>query len=424
MDYREHLAKHLPSDLLQGYVEALSLPSVHALILNTEKISDGTFLRLFPNALPHPYIPHCYTYDEKEYALGKSLYHALGAYYIMDPSAMMVPYMLHPLPGERILDLCGAPGGKSVFASMAMGNKGVLLCNDLSYSRALEASSNVERMGRGNIAVTSGDFAVAKDAYQGYFDAILLDVPCSGSAMFRKEPKMALDWSEGKVLSLAPKQRELLEIASTMLAPGGRIAYSTCSFSYEEDEGVLCAFLKDHSEFEAVSLPGDPSFYHHPDLPQGIRLFPHRFLGEGQFLCLLRHKGEKRERNEEKVHPLPKGYPEELVGFDYHKINDLDYALSMPLRINNLSLLRYGVKLSQKEQVCPLDHALASFLPASLSIPLDEPQAKAYLRGETFPVKEKDGLAIVSYQGMNMGYVKIVQGTAKNHYPKGLRRAY
>jgi len=424
MDYHEHLAKHLPADLLQGYFDVLSLSSIHALILNTEKMSDEAFLRLFPNAHPHPYIPHCYTYDEKEYALGKSLYHALGAYYIMDPSAMMVPYMLQPLPGERILDLCGAPGGKSVFASMMMGNKGVLLCNDLSYSRALEASSNVERMGRGNIAVTSGDFALAKDAYQGYFDAILLDVPCSGSAMFRKEPKMALDWSEGKVLSLAPKQRELLEIASTMLASGGRIAYSTCSFSYEEDEGVLSAFLKDHPEFEAVSLRDDPSFYHHPDLPQGIRLFPHRFLGEGQFLCLLRHKGEKEARHEEKVHPLPKGYPEELSAFDYRKVNDLDYALSMPLRIQNLSLLRYGVKLSQKEQVCPLDHALASFLPDTLSIPLDEPQAKAYLRGETFPIKEKDGLAIVSYQGMNMGYVKIVKGRAKNHYPKGLRRIY
>ena len=426
MDFLTSFRSYFPTEAA-SLETAWALPPNHGLYFLAGEEAEKRFVSAHPELIPHAEVPHAYVYPDG-LPLGKTLEHNLGAYYVMDPASMLPPYFLAPQKGERVLDFCAAPGGKTALLSSFLGEEGVLLSNDLSYPRSLETSRNVERLGLRNVAVTAGDFSQSYVHYRAYFDAIMLDAPCSGSAMFRKEPRMREDWSYNKVLSLASTQRELLELAAKMLAYGGRILYSTCSFSYEEDEGVVLSFLKEHPEFEAVSLPRFPSFYSHEDLPEGVHLFPHRHQGEGQFFCLLRHKGEKssrafpcRSKGNKEVESALREFG--LEGYDVKLVNGVYHALSKPLRIEGLSLLRYGVALGDFSPSHPYEHALAiaSRCPC---LHLDAAKAHKYLHGDTFPLNEKDGYAVVSYSGLRLGFVKVVHGVAKNHYPKGLRRDY
>ena len=424
MDFWSSLAPYYPSEEIASLREGMARLRGHGLYLNTGKMDVDALRSFYPHLTPHPQIPEAFLYEESEYPLGKSLLHNLGAFYIMDPAAMLVPYYLAPKPGEKILDYCAAPGGKTCVAALLLGDSGVVLSNDLSYSRSLQTSQNVERLGLHNVVVTSGDFALAKSHYPEAFDAIILDAPCSGSAMFRKDPRLEQDWTHAKVLRCAATQAELLEHAAMMLSSGGRIAYSTCSFSYEENEGVILPFLKKHPEFEAVSLPEDPTFYRHIDLPQAIHLFPHRHPGEGQFLCLLRHKGDKAPSSYPASRPMPKKLSSYgIEGFDHLKHGESYYALPHRFDVSGLSLLRYGVCLGEEKAPFLPSHSLAvSGLVPTMEV--DKEKALRYLRGETFPLPTGDGFHAISYLGMPLGYVKVSQGTAKNHYPKGLRRNY
>lgn len=431
MDFFSSLRPFYPEEVVLGLEKALSEKRVYGLYLNTEKMSDEELLARFPFLTPHPIVPHAYLYDGEAYPLGKSMEHNLGVFYCMDPASMVVPYFLAPRKGERVLDYCAAPGGKTIVASLLMGNEGAILSNDLSYTRSLETSHNVERLGRRNVAVISGDLSlVPPHVYEGYFDRVLLDAPCSGSAMFRKEPKMMVDWTEEKVLRQAKIQAELLDVASRYVRHGGLIAYSTCSFSYEEDEAVVLDFLAKHPDFKAIPISDSPLFYSHPALPEAIHVFPYLHPGEGQFLALMKKCGEETERKEGHYGILP---PKVAVALSSYDLGNLDYlchkgayyGLSMPLRIpEKVSLLRYGVKLCEDKEPFIPDHALSSFVPKEMRIELSEDFAKKYLCGETFPLKEKDGFAVVTYLGLPLGFVKVVRGIAKNHYPKGLRRDY
>ncbi|MCR5348264.1 MAG: methyltransferase domain-containing protein [Bacilli bacterium] len=429
MSFKDHLLARYPSSVVDPLLDSLREKEKHGLYLNFPRFGEERLLSLFPSLKPHPIVPHGFYLDEDPYGLGKTLYHNLGAYYLMDPASMLPPFFLCPKPGERIADLCAAPGGKTAILSTLLGDDGVLLSNDFSHSRALEESRNVERLGLRNVALTCGDASKLPSVYEGYFDAVLLDAPCSGSAMFRKDPRLEKDWSEEKVLHCASFQHGLLHAASKLIHPGGRIMYSTCSFSYEEDEGSVLSFLEEHPDFEALHLPDNPEFYHHPNLPQGIHLFPHLFPGEGQFLCLLGKKGDASTVPYPPVQKGAKGI-EGLLGrfglerFDVHKSPQGTYScLSKPLPIQGLSLIRYGVELGDGNEEKPPHHALAMASKAR-GIPLSLEQTKKYLSGETLPLDEKDGFAIVSHEGLNLGFVKVVRGVAKNHYPKGLRRKY
>ena len=407
-------------------MESLKGKSTHCLYLNLDKISDEEFLSLYPNVQPHPFIPHAYYFDEEEYPLGKSLLFDIGAFYILDASSLLPPLSLGVTPGMRVLDLCAAPGGKSFVLSTQLGPSGILLSNDLSYPRAKELSGNMERLGRGNVIVTSGDMEKAKEHYLEAFDAILLDAPCSGSSMFRKSKEAENDWTIEKVLRCASIQASLLELASSLLSPGGKLVYSTCSFSYEEDEGVLLSFLKEHPEFSPLPVEDHPGYFHHPDLPVSVRLFPHRYIGEGQFFCLLQKAGNavtkvsKPSRNAKS--PFIEAYG--LEERDNLLLSDGLFSLGKRFDVQGLSLLRYGVKISSKEDPLKPDFALARFLSASSCLPLSKEQTLSYLHGDTFAYEGKDGFYPVSYQGLSLGFVKLVHGQAKNHYPKGLRRDY
>ena len=429
MDYRAHLLAHYPQEEVDALLKAQSGASLHSLFLNAKKCPQETLLSLYPHLKEHPFIENAYYYEESEYPLGKSILFNLGAFYILDAASMLPPYVLASTHPRRILDLCAAPGGKTSLLSMMLGAEATILSNDISYSRALETSSNVERLGLYNVAVTSVDFESVYPRYESYFDAILLDAPCSGSAMFRKDARLKDDWTYEKVLRLVPLQRRLLELAYSMLAPGGHLLYSTCSFSYEEDESVLLDFLKAHNDCHALMIPEQEGFYHHPDLKEGVHLFPHRYAGEGQFLCLIQKEGEtvlsfKAPRSLKDKALYPYINKKHLEGYDFLLHKNTYYALNRPLQVEGLSLLRYGVKLGEVSKDFRPDHALSSLSSKEQCIPLSEAQAKAYLAGETFPLNAEDGFHVVRYLDIPLGYVKMVRGTAKNHYPKGLRRRY
>ena len=272
MDLRACLPSSLGESEKDAILHSLEEPrGESALLLNTDKIKDEEFLRRYPEFKKHPFVEHAYLYDREQYPFGKSIYYENGAISIEDGAAMMVVnYFLRPEEDDVLLDICAAPGGKSIGASLFMNDKGCIVANDVSYPRAKAMSQNVERMGRGNIVCASNDFLFSKIHFADTFDKILVDAPCSGTAMFRKSEASRRDWRIEKAKSCHTRQVDLLEEAYSMLKPGGILAYSTCSFVELENEGSVLAFKELHPEAEVIDLPDDPTFYRNPKLPGAV----------------------------------------------------------------------------------------------------------------------------------------------------------
>ena len=426
MDFKEHLYQHYPHDLVDELLLSLEKESVHAALLNPQKMSDETFLSLFPHIKKHPFIPHAFYYDKNEYPLGKNIFHDAGVYYLQDPSAMLVAAFLPISKGDYILDMCAAPGGKTI--QTAFHEEVTVVANDLSYPRDLTLSSNIERMGLGNVMVTAMNLHQFPSSYHHFFDSIILDAPCSGSGMFRKQEEMRLDWTYNKVLECAKAQKELLSLADSFLKPGGYLLYSTCSFSYEEDEEPILDFLNEHKDYELISLPSSPSFYEHPSLKGSIHLFPSLYQGEGQFIALLHKKGNKevslmkKGKKDKQNFPFLKDFS--LPPLDYLLKNDTLYGLSSYLPTEKMTVIRYGLEIGEikKDRFLP-SHALSHFLSWDRNIILNEEDVKKYIHGDTLSCDTSlSGYYIATYQGVALGFLKATQGTLKNFYPKGLRR--
>ena len=253
-----------------------------------------------------PWADYGYYYEEASRP-GRHPYHQAGLYYIQEPSAMMPARLLDPGPGERILDLCAAPGGKSTQIAGKMEGRGFLLCNEIHPARAKILSENIERMGIRNACVTNEEPGRLAEALPEYFDRILVDAPCSGEGMFRKNKEACGEWSPQNVDMCAARQDEILDCAARMLRPGGRLVYSTCTFSVEENEGSICRFLARHPEYrilpvdkEALGLAGcDGLCGEQPGgmggaglhLEDTVRMWPQRIKGEGHFAAVLEKRG-------------------------------------------------------------------------------------------------------------------------------------
>jgi 16S rRNA C967 or C1407 C5-methylase (RsmB/RsmF family)/NOL1/NOP2/fmu family ribosome biogenesis protein len=426
MDFRQSLDNYLPAEVADSLVDAIAHGKVtHALVLNTRKLSDEEFVKRFPKVKKHPFVEHAYLYDDAIYPFGRMMLYDNGAYSIEEPSAMMPVYFLHPEKDDVILDMCAAPGNKSLGAALAMEETGVVIANDISYPRAKAMSQNVERMGCGNLIAASNDFVFSHIHFHNAFDKVIVDAPCSGSAMMRKNPEAKEDWKIEKVKSLAKKQLGILELAYDMVKEGGTISYSTCSFSYEENEGTILAFKALHPEIEILDLPQDKTFYRTKELPEAVHLFPSLFEGEGQFVCLFKKPGELlKSKKTVLAYDRYKDFLSEfgLIGRSNEMMNHKFYSLYEHFDATHLNILRYGVKLFEMREIYIPDHHLSHYLDSSYSVPITLEEAKAYVHGDTFPTTLPDGFHIVSYDRMNLGFVKAVQGAAKNHYPKGLRR--
>lgn len=423
MEFRKHLTKYLSDEFIDDLINSLEKERTNSLLLNTSKMSKDYFESQFPNILKNNYIENSYYFDKNEYQFGKSYLFDNGVYYIIDASSLMTTSFLDIKPHDLILDMCAAPGGKSI--SLALKHNDIyIISNDISYKRAQVLSSNIEKLGISNISVISCDFDSIYKNYKEKFDHIILDAPCSGSAMFRKQEEIKKDWNYEKVLACSRIQSKLLEEAFYMIKNGGTIVYSTCSFSYEENEEVILNFLKKHENCAVINLKSDDSFYRTKELKEAIHLFPNIFKGEGQFICYLTKLGE-RKLNKTILSSKAKNYFGYELSFLNKTIKGTEiYLNNNPIDLGKISILRNGLHLgSYEKNIFKPSFHLAHYLDSNNSIPLTKEERDLYLKGEVIKkeLNLKTGYYIVSFNGINLGYIKYVDGSLKNLYPKGLR---
>ena len=377
-----------------------------------------------------PWEEQGYYYDP-EARPGLHPYHEAGVYYLQEASAMSAVALLEPQPGERVCDLCAAPGGKTTQIAGRLAGDGFLLCNEINPKRAKILSRNIERMGVGNALVTNEHPQKLSEHYAGYFDRVLIDAPCSGEGMFRKEEAAVTDWSQETVEMCARRQQEILRSGAELVRPGGRLVYSTCTFAPEENEQTVETFLQEHPDFSLVSVDA-PWF---TKVGEGMyRLWPHKLLGEGHFAAVLQRQGDSSlEAETVKNQPLPKAvktFMEELK-IDLPDGNLLNFGQSLYLAptempdIRGIKVLRPGLELGEmkKDRFEPA-HALALYLKAAAkmqSFTADSDQIARYLHGDVVE-SSVTGWCLVTVDKYTLGWGKGDGKVLKNHYPKGLRR--
>ena len=413
----------------------------YGLRLNTLKCADVSAIKEY-NLRSVEWCKDGYYYvaDERP---GKSVLHEGGAFYIQEPSAMSVVESMDIREGDAVLDLCAAPGGKSSQIACKLDGTGILISNEIIPSRANILSQNIERMGVRNCVVLNESPDRLSSRFEGMFDRILVDAPCSGEGMFRKNPLAVGEWSEQNVEACKKRQLSILVEAAKMIKSDGIIAYSTCTFSMQENEEVVGEFLADNPDFEVQESSfkfsrgyaiGDDVLNF--QLAKTNRIFPHKVEGEGHFFAILKRRGQpqsrKYARQERKADPKAvKEYriwqEENLkVSFDADlSFGQILYAMPAATpRLDGLKVERAGLQLGEykKNRFLP-SHSLAMSLrpcEAKRCIELDEDAAYKYLSGYTLDCDVK-GWALVAYRGVSLGWCKGDGACAKNHYPKGLR---
>lgn len=405
----------------EEFFSSYNRPAEKGIRVNTLKISDKDFAEISPFELES--VPWesdgFYISDEKP---GKCILHAAGLYYVQEPSAMCAVPLLNVKEGERVLDLCSAPGGKGTQLAQNMNGKGILVTNEINFSRAKILSHNIERFGVKNAVVTCADPKKLSETFIGWFDKILVDAPCSGEGMFKKEPNAIPEWSVENVKRCAERQNEILSCAQRMLKVGGKMVYSTCTFSSEEDEWQVENFLLRYPEFKLLKTE---------------KLYPHKVRGEGHFAALMQKNDGEDSEELSLLKPLVKdktainAYREfeaktlKTTFKNIHQVNSNLYALPDNMPDLPIQTLRAGVHLGEITggRFQP-SHSLAMCLAKSEvnCVEVDEQIAIKYLSGLTFDCSENlNGWFAVTFKGYPIGWCKCVNGTAKNHLPKGLR---
>ena len=410
-----------------AFLEALERPRAVALRFNPLK---GNAPQLPFQREPVPWEENGYYYDPDSRP-GLHPFHEAGVYYLQEASAMAPVKLLDPQPGEKICDLCAAPGGKSTQIAGKMAGEGFLLCNEYNPKRAKILSRNIERLGIANALVTNEHPQKLADRLPGFFDRVLIDAPCSGEGMFRKEEAAVTDWSPEAVSACAQRQREILHSGAQLVRPGGRLVYSTCTFAPEENEETVAAFLEAHPDFypEEVSAP-----WFTPAGSGCFRLWPHKLLGEGHFAAVLRRTGEPEEAEKppagEKLPALWKDFAKALditlpEGRCVRFGQSIYWAPTQMPDIRGLKVLRPGLALGEeKKGRFEPEHALALWLKNAknqLDLPADGDALRAYMHGDTVAC-DQTGWCLVKADGYSLGWGKADGKVLKNHYPKGLRR--
>lgn len=397
---------------------------------------------------PSPFCAAGFVIGDSELRLGRHPYHHAGAFYLQEPSASAPAALLEVRPGQRVLDLCAAPGGKSAQLAAALEGRGVLVSNEYEPARAQALLSNLERMGPVDSVVTTGDTARIAAALPGWFDRVLVDAPCSGEGMFRKEPQAVARHSEALVARCAALGAEILENAAVALAPGGLLVYSTCTFAPEEDEGQIGRFLARHPEFELLDCgvsfgsPGEENRCGGHPFPAAKtrRVWPAQG-GEGHFMAKLQKSPEaaappaRRTKPARPARPCPEWLAFAAEYFPALKGQEAQSAgerLFLPPRGwqergRELSVARCGVTLGrvQKGRFAPDHHLFMAFGAVCENreeLTLGDERTEAWLRGEEIEaVTAKNGWCAVLVDGLPLGSGKVSGGRVKNHYPKALR---
>lgn len=436
-----------------AYLKSFEEEPCYGLRVNTLKITPESFQEM--TALSLTAIPWIYNgfYYSGEDRPAKDPYYYAGLYYLQEPSAMTPASLLPVVPGDRVLDLCAAPGGKSTELGVKLQGKGLLVSNDISNSRAKALLKNLELWGIENICVTSEAPGRLKEAYGRFFNKILVDAPCSGEGMFRRDADMIKSYEEHGPEYYAEIQKDIVSQAADMLVPGGLLLYSTCTFSLCEDEDIIRWLLENRKEMELLELPLFEGAGKGIGLSGCLRLFPHKVKGEGHFMALLRKKEEKEEIASQEVFVSRKEtasdnklsrFPSELSDFlsmvfkplELSRImvkNDCVYYLPeyFPERARRLRYLRTGLLLGEmKKGRFEPSQALAMALKAeqfkqTISWEKEDERVIRYLKGETVFLKEEEstvkGWCLVCVDGFPLGFAKGGGTALKNKYYPGWR---
>lgn len=432
-----------------GELEAsFSRPRYFGLRVNTLKISVEDFLRITPFRLePVPWSKDGFYYRPDE-SPGKHPHYHAGLYYIQEPSAMLPAEVLDARPGERVLDLCAAPGGKTVRIAAGMRGEGLLVANDINADRVKALVKNIELCGVRNAVVTNSAPEILADRLGASFDRILVDAPCSGEGMFRKDEEAVKSWGRFKCEACSKIQAELLEDSGRLLREGGIIVYSTCTFSPEEDEIVIAEFLMRHPEYELEEIPkcggmeaGRPEWAGGAgELAGTVRLWPHRLRGEGHFTARLR-KGAAGAANQAApfkgdFQALPRPFLrfaeehlKERINGSFGLLGGRLYLLPCPAEaFEGIRVSKFGWFLGTiKEDRFEPSHSLATALDKRAltriaDFPSSSPEVMRYLRGETLMLEGEKGYTAVCVDGYTLGWAKQTGDMLKNLYPKGWRR--
>lgn len=409
------LYPYCQKEQIESFVKRLYLKPVTSILRNPYvPSSENLFSQLEQDTLDSL----LYRYDKEDYELGKSVNHFSGSFYILDPSSALISYYLAPLLNDHpiVLDMCAAPGGKSIALSFRKKDS-LILSNDISYTRAIEIEKNSVRLGLSNILSLSID--PMKLDLPPLFDCIILDAPCSGSGMIRKEKKMLDDYSQEKVKRLLPIQENLLSKAYTLLKENGILAYSTCSLSIEEDENQIDSILSEHPDLEEIKVEVPSSIIKGK---HGYHMIPGIYDGEGIYFCLLIKKGKDFYLPQEIKYDR-KSEIEYYHLFSYKK-NEY-YVPRFYKEFSKLPFISPGLKkfdLSDHPK-CEFDHAYCKIATSIPTIDIIEEDAIRYIKGDELILDNStpNGLVTLSYDGARLGLGKKVGNRIKNYLPKGLR---
>ena len=476
--FAARMRRLLEKEEYQQFLESFSRPRTFGLRLNTSKITPEEFEKIVPFPVERiPFVENAYYYKEESRPAKCPLYHA-GLYYLQDPAAMLPAALLPVSEQDLVLDLCAAPGGKATAVGARLSGSGLLIANDKNTSRSKALLRNMELFGITNSFVVNEDPKQLAGRFPSLFDAILLDAPCSGEGMFRKDASLLADWSEEKSRSLAIIQKGLMELAVSMLRPGGYLMYSTCTYAPCENEEVVSGILSAHPEMSLCEIEEKEGFSKGhpvdvtacPPLTRCLRVYPHKMDAEGQFLALLRKENDPQaempvQRPKKSASSSPKkkrtgdasranrdvfrllsvfleeigsctvgGKPldpdcVEERGGKLYLIPGQEKKRSLPL--SGLSFLRNGLYLGdlRKDRFEP-SHPFALALhkgdaKKTISLPADDERLLRYLKGEPISIRstesQEKGWIVLCVEDYPLAFGKLTGGVLKNKIPVGWR---
>ena len=440
--------KSLLGDDYKLYEASLMQISKRAIRINTTKISVDEFRRIAPWELtPIPWIDNGFFVETSE-AVSKHPYYFAGLYYVQEASAMTPANRLNVTPGDKVLDMCAAPGGKATELGARLKGDGVLIANDISNSRAKALLKNLELFGFANICVSSEDPTKLASIYPDYFDKILIDAPCSGEGMFRRDHKMIADWEKHGPTYYSEIQKQLIVIGAQMLKSGGKMLYSTCTFSKAENEEVVSYLLENQPDMKLCQIEDYEGFSDGFDnLKDCVRIFPYKMSGDGHFLALLEKAPQADSASTKLVNFKPvasDALPEattlflQLINRDFDNgyfkvINDKLYFLTNDIKAHkHIRYLRTGLYMGEiKRNRFEPSQALAMNLEGSefvstINLTATDIRTIKYLKGETIDVSDcqiskPSGWQLVLVDGYSLGFGKLQNGILKNKYYSGWR---
>ena len=436
--FTEKMAGLLGDDL-GDYLQALEKPTVNGLRVNRSKISPEEFAsRIQFDLKPVSWCPDGFYIENASVRPSSHPFYSCGLYYLQEPSAMVPASFLPVEPGDRVLDLCAAPGGKSTQLAQNIQDRGLLISNDISASRSKALLKNIELFGLKNTVVTCETPSHLSEVFPEYFDKILVDAPCSGEGMFRKGERMIRAWLEHGPDYFAPIQKSIVKEALTMLKPGGMLLYSTCTFDPAEDEEVVDYMLGICPSLRIVPTPvfdgfvsGFPQFVQHDcdGIKNAVRLFPHRIRGDGHFAALLQKEGTRSENADTDCKAV---ITEQEIGNGKTRRT---VRVQLPAMLTDPPALRYkraGLLLGEikndrlnPSQAYAMTLAEGQYAPA-LNLSLDDERVARYLRGESLSVSEHDrlpekGTVLIMIDGFPAGWGTIAGRRIKNKLLPGWR---